>query len=395
MATRKMVNRMRNLLIFFIILKCQILLYSDSNYDIKEQEPNTELTQTDSDESRLTVVENTLANLQMNLEMLYTKSVSLLNYILSAVLGIISILGVLGFLNIRSIKKAYKRELIELKEFKDEYRNKILEFDPTLDDLREKYSRLKKYIEDSLINDILDLQISEEGDIINGGDVDLKTIKNGLSIVDSKDELPEIVQFVKAKAFYETLEYDKAVIEFKKLINHYKHVPKYPYCLGLTYLEMGNNKDAIVEFDHAIKINSNFYPAHINKANLLLLKDEFKEALQEFSEAARIEPDKINSWLGIASVMLETENFSAAEKALEQAGKIVEKFDIDSDNFSEETLSYKYNKACLFALLKNTSEAIKLLSEIFIVSPLRKHQALIDKNLKSLRENPKFIEITA
>ena len=64
--------------------------------------------------------------------------------------------------------------------------------------------------------------------------------------------------------------------------------------LGFCLMQQGDRKQALASFEHAIAANSNFEPAHKNRAGLLVLEDRIAEAVTEFAAVLRLDPNEIS-----------------------------------------------------------------------------------------------------
>lgn len=71
--------------------------------------------------------------------------------------------------------------------------------------------------------------------------------------------------------------------------------------LGVAFVFKGEVDQAIDEFKHALRLQPNYFAAHINLANTLLDIRQYEEAIVEFREALRLKPDdpKAHNDLGV------------------------------------------------------------------------------------------------
>ena len=72
--------------------------------------------------------------------------------------------------------------------------------------------------------------------------------------------------------------------------------------LGVAFVFKGDLGQAIDEFQHALRLQANYFAAHLNLANTLLDVGRHDAAMVEFKEALRLKPDdpKTHNDLGVA-----------------------------------------------------------------------------------------------
>ncbi|MET0514361.1 MAG: tetratricopeptide repeat protein [Nitrospiraceae bacterium] len=71
--------------------------------------------------------------------------------------------------------------------------------------------------------------------------------------------------------------------------------------LGVAFVFKGEVSQAIDEFKHALRLQPNYFAAHLNLANTLLDIRQYEEAIAEFRESLRLRPDdpKAHNDLGV------------------------------------------------------------------------------------------------
>jgi tetratricopeptide (TPR) repeat protein len=71
--------------------------------------------------------------------------------------------------------------------------------------------------------------------------------------------------------------------------------------LGVAFVYKGDLGQAIDEFKHALRLQPNYFAAHLNLANTLLDIRQYEEAIAEFREALHLKPDdpKAHNDLGV------------------------------------------------------------------------------------------------
>ena len=72
--------------------------------------------------------------------------------------------------------------------------------------------------------------------------------------------------------------------------------------LGVAFVFKGDLEQAIDEFKHALRLQPNYFAAHLNLANTLLDVGQHDASMVEFKEALRLKPDdpKTHNDLGVA-----------------------------------------------------------------------------------------------
>lgn len=59
---------------------------------------------------------------------------------------------------------------------------------------------------------------------------------------------------------------------------------------GVHYSNLGHFRESIADLSNAIKLNSNYVTAYINRANAYAKLEQYNEAFQDFAEAQRLSP---------------------------------------------------------------------------------------------------------
>jgi tetratricopeptide (TPR) repeat protein len=96
--------------------------------------------------------------------------------------------------------------------------------------------------------------------------------------------------------------YDKAVVEIKRLANSYPDDPRFATLLADTYSEMGNDSLAVEAYDRAIATNESFSPALLGKAESFRKKGMFSKyfkTLQQYAGSRAIKPEAKAEYLNL------------------------------------------------------------------------------------------------
>ena len=65
--------------------------------------------------------------------------------------------------------------------------------------------------------------------------------------------------------------------------------------LGVAFVFKGDLEQAVDEFTHALRLQPNYFAAHLNLANTLLDLGRHEEAIAEFRQAMRLKPDDLKA----------------------------------------------------------------------------------------------------
>ncbi len=92
--------------------------------------------------------------------------------------------------------------------------------------------------------------------------------------------------------------------------------------LGFAYQQNGEEKKAMEQYDVAIDIDDNFYPAYLNKAVLLEKQEKYTDALKVATEAEDISPESYEPKLIKGRCMYALEDYDKAKEALAEAQEL-------------------------------------------------------------------------
>lgn len=65
--------------------------------------------------------------------------------------------------------------------------------------------------------------------------------------------------------------------------------------LGVAFVFKGDVEQAVDEFKHALRLQPNYFAAHLNLANTLLDLGRYEDALAEFKQALKLKPDDLKA----------------------------------------------------------------------------------------------------
>ena len=155
-----------------------------------------------------------------------------------------------------------------------------------------------------------------------------------------------------------------------------------PYS-GLGWLlgihSMDRTDEAKEMLRKAIALDPSDSRPHITLAVLLRYEGRLDEAEQAALEALRLDPDSVRSHNNYANLLIRRNEFEKAERHYREAIGI-----------NPERTKPWYNLACLYSLTGRTEEALQYLEKACDLEPAYRAQALHDKDLDGIREEPGF-----
>jgi tetratricopeptide (TPR) repeat protein len=158
---------------------------------------------------------------------------------------------------------------------------------------------------------------------------------------------------------------NQAIETYNHLLNEYPESDYSWYSLGMLYLKIENYEKAEDCFDYALAINKLCVEAMVNKANILLGKEEYEEALELFEKAAIYEEIDPMLWCQTGLCYKNLEKYDEAEVCYLEALR-------HDDSFGETYFGLgmlAYTKDEFDKAIKHLKKAVSLanyLSEAFL-----------------------------
>ncbi|MBW2000062.1 MAG: tetratricopeptide repeat protein [Deltaproteobacteria bacterium] len=137
----------------------------------------------------------------------------------------------------------------------------------------------------------------------------------------SKEEKRE-KHLKRARQYVEGAEYEKAVVEFKNVIQLEPDDDIAYLELGETYLKLKQGREAFQAFSRAISINPDNLKAQIRVGQLLLLGKRPEEARKKAELVLERSPDDNEALRLLAALQLQEKDIHAATKTLERAAEL-------------------------------------------------------------------------
>ena len=189
---------------------------------------------------------------------------------------------------------------------------------------------------------------------------------------------------------------------------------------GLFHFANGVNREAIADFETALRLDPNLFDAYYFYARVRFQRGELKEAAELFEKAAHIRPDDFQAPTFLRQIYRslgrEEDAKVAALRALSRAKQHLELYPDDTralnlgcgalieHGYKEEAMQWAerslaidgdnpdtlYNLACNYALMREPERALDCLERANLEGMSIAAWAENDSDLDSLRGNPRF-----
>jgi non-specific serine/threonine protein kinase len=189
---------------------------------------------------------------------------------------------------------------------------------------------------------------------------------------------------------------------------------------GLFHFANGESREAIAEFETALRLNPNLFDAHYLYARVRFQRGELQQAAELFEKAERIHPDDFQAPTFLRQIYRslgrEEDAKAAARRALTRAKQHLELYPDDTralnlgcgalveHGYKEEAMQWAerslaidgdnpdtlYNLACNYALMGDPERALDCLERANLEGMSIAEWAENDSDLDSLRGNPRF-----
>ena len=134
-------------------------------------------------------------------------------------------------------------------------------------------------------------------------------------------ELRQLIQ--QGKQAYERRSYADALACFREVLKQNPNFADVRHLTGLCLSFLGQPEAALLEFDEAIRLNSRYVEAHLNRAIVLTELSRYEEAQKAFAEAGRFETDTDGPFPALISAKLANAHMSLGDLYCE-AGAMAE-----------------------------------------------------------------------
>jgi tetratricopeptide (TPR) repeat protein len=152
--------------------------------------------------------------------------------------------------------------------------------------------------------------------------------------------------------------------------------------LGRIYYQMGKYDEVIKACQNAIALDEKHSHSWNMLGNMYILQDNFEEAMPSLRRAVELKPEYGPYRTSLIGVLHRLNRKAEAQAEMERARPLMEKED-------------EYNRACFATICGETEEALRLLEVALQKGEISKDWARQDPDFESIREHPKFKELTA
>ena len=121
-----------------------------------------------------------------------------------------------------------------------------------------------------------------------------------------------------ANLLYQMGDWEKAVVEYRQVIERQSQLLSVHLQLGKILHIMGREQEAIEVYEKALSCSDNQATQHHIKGLIAVCQGESEKAIIAFNLAADLEPDKVVHWLALSQVHQHRENPVGVLSALEQ-----------------------------------------------------------------------------
>ena len=127
----------------------------------------------------------------------------------------------------------------------------------------------------------------------NGGNTYYLDKKNSFTNLEKSNSFDDFYYFNKGNTEFDSKNYKEAIVNYDKAIKINFNNASYYNNRGNTYHYLKNYKEAIEDFNSAIELNHNYILAYYNRANNYYLLEEYIKAIEDLKKILGLEPDFI------------------------------------------------------------------------------------------------------
>lgn len=142
----------------------------------------------------------------------------------------------------------------------------------------------------------------------------------------------------KGITYYHMMEYDKAIVEFKKAleINELSGLDMdILYYIGSSQMTVGLYEEAINTYSRLIKLDSKSAEVYNSRALCYRSQGDFEKSLTDYDAAIRMEPGNYSHYFGKYYLLTENSDVANASEVLVKASELVTKTSEDQYNLAK------------------------------------------------------------
>ncbi len=174
-----------------------------------------------------------------------------------------------------------------------------------------------------------------------------------------------------------------AIIQLDSLQNLYPKNTGIMFFKNFILAEYGKTEEALAGFSKLTELQPDSSLNWIGKGQMLSTLKKHEEAVVTFEKALKLDPKRFDVWGMKAAELAQLKKYDEALAAINKGIEL-----------NPEYAGNIYNRACIFCLKGDKTNALEDLGTAFAKMPQLKQHAANDEDLKSLWEDPEFIILT-
>ncbi len=183
--------------------------------------------------------------------------------------------------------------------------------------------------------------------------------------------------------YHDLGQHKKAIAAYQRAIELDPNYANPHNGLGNVYRALGQHKEAIAAYQHAIELDPNFAYPHNGLGNTYSNLNQHEEAIAAYQRAIELNPNYANPHNGLGNVY---RALSQREEAIAAYQRAIE--------LNPNRVYPHYNWALLEAVRGNIDAALEHLADAVTLNPRWKEYARNNEGFETLRDDPRFQELT-
>ncbi len=187
-------------------------------------------------------------------------------------------------------------------------------------------------------------------------------------------EAPGDKDFKKGNELFVAGKYAEAVEAYKTAIGNEPGEPVYYGNLGLSYLRLGNNEEALVAFKKMLEVQPESYSASKNIGQILGAEKKYEEALPYFQKASELSTTDPDAFYNLGACLVNLQDFEKAATAFTRAKEL-----------QPDLAPAYYQLGMIYVNLNKKPEAIQNLEKFVELAPEDQNAAVAKQVLAFLK----------